>query len=308
MAAIARIDPKTIFTPDEWAPLVRRSSWFGLALVAHAWALILAAGALFLAFPNPVTYVVAVIVIGARQLGLAILMHDAAHAALHPNLAVNDAIGEWLCAAPVGADLVRYRPYHLKHHRFTEQPEDPDLALSAPFPISRTSLWRKIARDLTGQTFFKQRIAPLLAPRRRGARAVVNEGGRRFLIVNAGLAAVCAAGGVWWAYLALWIVPMATWLPLVTRLRNIAEHACVPRSDDPFRHARTTRASWIEGLLIAPYWVNYHAEHHVFMHLPCWSLPKAHALLAAKGRTATMITAPGYLAVLREAAPPRATS
>ena len=303
MPAVARIDPKTIFTPDEWTPLTKRSSWFGLALVAHAWALILAAGALFIAFPNPLTYLIAVMIIGARQLGLAILMHDAAHGTLHPSQAVNDFLGDWLCAAPVGADLHRYRPYHLKHHRYTEQPEDPDRGLSAPFPIQRKSLWRKIARDLTGQTFFKQRIAPLFAGGGGQRRVVVNEGAGRFWLVNLGLFAACAAGGVWWAFFALWLVPMATWFPLVTRLRNIAEHACVPGSDDPFRHARTTKANWLEGLLIAPYWVNYHAEHHLFMHLPCWSLPKAHKLLAAKGRADGMILAPGYLSVLRAAAP-----
>lgn len=304
MPAVVRIDPKTIFTPEEWAPLTRRSSWFGFALVAHAWGLILGAGALFLLFPNPVTYVLAVMIIGARQLGLSILMHDAAHGTLHPSQRVNDFIGDWLCAAPVGANLARYRPYHLKHHRYTEQPEDPDRALSAPFPISRRSLWRKVMRDLTGQTFFKQRIAPLLSRRAKDPRTVVvNEGQTRFLLINLGLLAACAAGGVWWAYFALWIVPMATWFPLVTRLRNIAEHALVPGSDDPFRHARTTKANVLEGLLIAPYWVNYHAEHHLFMHLPCWSLPKAHALLARKGKVDGMITAPGYLSVLRQAAP-----
>jgi hypothetical protein len=64
---------------------------------------------------------------------------------------------------------------------------------------------------------------------------------------------------------------MATWFPLVTRLRNIAEHALVAKDEpDPFRHARTTKANWIERALIAPYHVNFHAEHHLFMHMPCW--------------------------------------
>jgi fatty acid desaturase len=303
MAAVARIDPKTIFTPEEWEPLTRRSSSRGFALAAHAWALILGAGALFLWAPNPLTYVIAVMVIGARQLGLSILMHDAAHGTMHPDQRVNDFIGEWLCAAPVGANLARYRPYHLKHHRYTEQPEDPDKGLSAPFPISRRSLWRKIVRDLTGQTFFKQRIAPVFAARAETPNVVVNGGQTRFLIFNAGLLCACTVGGICWAYFALWIVPMATWFPLVTRLRNIAEHACVPASDDPFRHARTTKANFLEGLLIAPYWVNYHAEHHMFMHLPCWSLQRAHDLLRDKGRVEGMIIAPGYLSVLRQAAP-----
>src|SRR3546814_18085582 len=30
---------------------------------------------------------------------------------------------------------------------------------SKPFPTTRASLWRKVLRDLTGQTFFKQRVA-----------------------------------------------------------------------------------------------------------------------------------------------------
>src|SRR3546814_19882286 len=53
----------------------------------------------------------------------------------------------------------RDRTYHLQHHKYTQQPEDPDLSLSKPFPTTRASLWRKVLRDLTGQTFFKQRVA-----------------------------------------------------------------------------------------------------------------------------------------------------
>jgi hypothetical protein len=41
MTAATRVDPKTYFSPEEWAPLVRRSSWKGLALIAHAWIVIL---------------------------------------------------------------------------------------------------------------------------------------------------------------------------------------------------------------------------------------------------------------------------
>ena len=300
MPAVARIDPKDVFTPEEWAKLSPRSSWRGVVLVAGAWGLIFAAGALFVLWPNPLTYVLAVMLIGARQLGLAILMHDAAHGALHSNIKFNDWIGEWLCAAPVGARLHSYRDYHLKHHRYTEQPEDPDLALSAPFPITRASLFRKIVRDLSGQTFLKQRTAQLFGGRKPGE--VVNGSNWRFLLVNAMLFAGLALAGYWWAYPALWIVPMATWFPLVTRLRNIAEHACVDTREDPFSHARTTYANPIERLLIAPYWVHFHGEHHVFMHVPCYRLERLHRMLMQKDYWARMTITPGYVSVLREAA------
>lgn len=299
MPAVARIDPKEVFTPEEWARLSPRSHWRGLALVAGAWGLIFAAAALFVIWPNPLTYVVAVILIGARQLGLAILMHDAAHGALHANAKINDWVGEWLCAAPTGARLQAYREYHLKHHRYTEQPEDPDLGLSAPFPVTRASLARKIVRDLTGQTFLKQRAAQLF--RNRPPGHFVNPSTAHFLFFNALLLAAVSLAGYWWAYFALWLAPMATWLPLVTRLRNIAEHACVKAQDDPFTHARTTLANPIERLLIAPFWVHYHGEHHVFMHVPCYRLERMHRMLMDKGYWSRMKIAPGYISVLSEA-------
>ncbi|MEZ5973081.1 MAG: fatty acid desaturase family protein [Hyphomonadaceae bacterium] len=299
MPAVARIDPKDVFTPEEWARFSKRSSWLGLACIAGAWGLIFAAGAMFVVWLNPFTYILAVMLIGARQLGLAILMHDAAHGALHSNMKVNNWVGEWLCAAPTGARLQAYREYHLKHHKYTEQPEDPDLSLSAPFPITRASLFRKIVRDLTGQTFLKQRRAQLFGNLQKGQ--IVNPTTAHFLIFNALLLLGLSLAGYWWAYFALWIVPMATWLPLITRLRNIAEHACVDTQDDPFTHARTTLANIFERLFIAPYWVHFHGEHHVFMHVPCYRLESLHRSLMDKGYWSRMHISPGYVCVLSEA-------
>lgn len=305
MPAVPRLKPHAFFTPEEWSGLSARSSWKGLWLVAHCWGVIGLAGAAAVVWP--VLIPLAVMIIGTRQLGLAILMHEAAHAGLHPNLKLNDWVGQWLCAVPVGASLPAYRTYHLAHHKYAQQAEDPDLPLSAAFPTTRASLRRKIVRDLTGQTFFKQRIAPFFGrgvaddDTPEGAR-VTAKSALPFLAFNGALLLALSLAGVWWAFFVLWLLPMATWFPLVTRLRNIAEHACVENSAiDPLRQARTTYARWWERAFIAPYWVNFHAEHHVFMHLPCWSLPRAHRLLAAKGVTAKMEVAPGYIDVLRTA-------
>ena len=135
----------------------KRSNSLGALLILHAWALILGTMALFVWWPNPFTFLLAIMVIGTRQLGLAILMHDAAHGLLFENRQLNEWAGDWLCAAPVFTSLHLYRPYHLQHHRHTQQAEDPDLGLSRPFPITRKSLRRKIVRDLTGQTAFQRR-------------------------------------------------------------------------------------------------------------------------------------------------------
>ena len=104
----------------------------------------------------------AIMIIGARQLGLAVLMHDAAHNALFKTLSWNDTVADWLCGYPMMARTDAYRRYHLVHHTRTQQKDDPDLILSKPFPITRKSLRRKIIRDLTGQTGYQQRKAQIL--------------------------------------------------------------------------------------------------------------------------------------------------
>ncbi len=302
MPAAARVQADAFFSPDEWKGLSARSSWKGIAVVAHCWLVIGAAMAVGIVWPLSIPLMV--MIIGNRQLGLFILMHDAAHGLLHANRAVNDRLALWFC----GHELNIYRPYHLQHHRFVQQSEDPDLVLSAPFPITPESLRRKIIRDLTGQTFFKQRFGGLM---KKLKSRVHNEAAwpliaaevkqqRVFLISNGLGLGLFSVAGLWWAWALMWLLPMATWLPLVSRLRNIAEHALIDQNGtDPLRHARTTRANWLERLFIAPYWVNYHCEHHMFTQIPCWNLPRAHELLKAKGVVDRMEVQPGYVTVLR---------
>lgn len=299
--------PTDLLAPADVQRLRRRSDSVGVLLVLHAWGMIGGAVAVFAAWPNPLTLVLAIMVIGTRQLGLAILMHDAAHGLLCADRRLNDGLGKWLCAAPVFTSLTAYRPYHLQHHRHAQQAQDPDLSLSAPFPISRASLRRKMVRDLTGRTALQRRGEQLRRALGSSGRPVASrladlwrsEGPA--LSVNAGLLLGLAAIGQGWLYPLLWLLPLATWYQLVSRLRNIAEHAVVPDNDDPLRNTRTTRANWLERLFLAPYWVNFHLEHHLFMFVPCWRLPAAHRLMLARGHGPRMEIQPGYRTVLAQA-------
>jgi fatty acid desaturase len=342
MPAVKAANPKTIFAPEEWAAITRVSPWRGIWLVVHGWLVVgLAAfggawawnyhwAAGLIATP------IALALLGGRQLGLAILMHDGAHGLLHPNRKLNNWLGQWPTGAATGSDLHAYRAYHLTHHKFTQQPEDPDLSLSAPFPTSRASLWRKVVRDLTAQTFFKQRSHQFAAAwrgvkamlrREDGDRKRDTSAGRafnlqsrsgldapvanvdgakttartvgRFLAVQAILLAISLIFWGWTPFL-LWFVALATTFQLFLRIRNIAEHACTTTgSEDPFTHARTTYANMLERFTVAPYWVNYHSEHHLFMGVPCYSLPHANGLLGKGGFHQRMTIEPDYRAVLR---------
>lgn len=300
-----RIRARDLMTLEQLTDARTRRTWKSLALIAHAWALILGAVAMVALWPNPFTYLLAVAIIGSRQLGLAILMHDGAHGALAKDAGLNMALSQWLCAYPIFAETRAYRRYHLQHHAHTQQADDPDLVLSAPFPITRPSYRRKFWRDVSGQTGFAQRKAQILNalgekswPLARRAAHFRDKLGPQ-IVANAILFAGLAAAGVWWAYPLLWLVPLLTWMMVISRIRNIAEHAVVPDSDDPLRNTRTTKAGFLERLFIAPYYVNYHLEHHLLFYVPCYNLPRVHEILMRGPHAARMEVQPGYAAVLR---------
>ena len=308
---------KDLFSAEEIAELIRPSRWRGLALVAHCWLMILGIWTLAIVFPHPLLWLLAIPLIGARQLGLAILNHDGAHFTLHPDKTVNDWVSQWVLNRPLFGDTVLgYRKYHLDHHRFTQQDNDPDLHLSAKFPITKSSLKRKIWRDLSGQTGFKQYGNLIRSVLSKGKIEHVTSGPNDFstdlssfwrrlgpnLLINLVFLAGFTLAGAWYLYFLLWVVPAFTWERFITRLRNIGEHACVPDNDDRLRNTRTVLASWWERAFIAPYYVNYHLEHHLLVSCPCYRLPQAHAALIEKQLGPRMEVQRGYRRVLELAA------
>ena len=168
---------------DEGLQMQDWRSWLSLLI---NWGLVAVAMALVAVRPNPLTIIVSLFIIGARQLGLTVLMHEAAHWSLLSDKGTNDWVANWLCAYPAWADLRPYRAYHLQHHAKNWTEDDPDIALASPFPITRASMRRKVWRDLSGQTGWKRAkvtlrrdlgdawhrwVAAALAARRRSQRA-----------------------------------------------------------------------------------------------------------------------------------------
>ena len=280
--------------------------WLSAWQIAHCWGTILLVWVVCSVWPNPLTVLFGILIVGARQLGLGIINHDAAHFLLFKNKRLNDWVTQWFLLRPLlGSTVDGYRKYHLDHHRYTQQPNDPDLALSAPFPITRSSFYRKALRDLTGQTGWKQQTGSIRAAFGKPDDSLVtrlSKGLRRFgpnLLINLLFFAGFAISGHWYLYVLLWIVPNLTWQPFISRIRNIGEHAAVPDNDDRLRNTRTTLANPIERLFIAPYFVNYHLEHHLLVSSPCYRLPGMHRALMAKGLGPKMELQPNYWAMLR---------
>ena len=282
-------------------------AWRSWLTIAVNWALVAAAFALVARFPNPLSVVVALVVIGARQLGMAIVMHEAAHRSLFRNRTLNDWAGNWLAAYPVWLDVHPYRAYHLQHHAKTWSADDPDLALATPFPITRASLRRKIWRDLSGQTGIKRARATLYRDLGLSRGKVRRRSGFGWTALRGVAAANLVLLGVLTvlghpALYVLWIAAWLTTYSLCMRVRSIAEHAMIAEPADSLRNTRTTLASWWERLVLAPNRVNYHLEHHLFMTVPHYNLPRLHRMLAERGVLEDACIARGYLDVLRLAA------
>lgn len=287
---------------DRVKALAQRSDLWGAWLTAHVWLVIFGSMVMFIIWPNVVTFVLAFLLIGSRQHGLSILMHDAAHGILFKTKAVNEFVGKYLLGAPYGGDLEGYRKYHLKHHRFTQSADDPDLPLSKKYPVTKASLRRKLIRDATGQTFLRIRLATLRMKEGEqldieGADAFQKTSPWPYLMTNAVIFAGLAAIGYWWVYIALWLLPLWTWFFVVLRLRNITEHAVTTFDDNPLTHARTTYTNLLEKIFLGPYWVNYHVEHHVYMYVPCYRLKALHE--AMSDHHSGMDIKKGYLSVMK---------
>jgi fatty acid desaturase len=310
-----------LFSREEIRLLNERSDLMGFGAVGFTWAVIaLTAWALTWASRQPLwveipAFALGLVVLGGRHLALAILHHEAAHKSLFKTPWLNDAVGDWLCARPTWNDVRKYRAHHFIHHRRTNQSDDTDLSLIAPFPTTRASLLRKLLRDLSGLTGLKYLLGRALMDagvlRWTVANDIVwlprtgrtlwsyprdfcrNAGG--MLLTNAALCALCFALGQGWLY-GIWVLSYLTPFPLFLRIRSLAEHACTSTSADMFRNTRTTRAGFWARATVAPIRVNFHLEHHVLPSVPYFRLPLLHRMLRERGAVGPPAS---YLEVLR---------
>ena len=298
--------PQDLLSKEQLKIIRKKRDWINVVSISMNWLQILAAMALFFYFPNVLTFLLSVIVIGSRQFALAVLAHDGAHNLLFSNEKINDFVSQWFCAFPLFSDNRPYRPYHLAHHRFTESENDPDLSLSAPFPITKASFRRKVIRDLTGQTGFRRYSIALKsifsseAENFAGRIKKISDKIGGFFISNLVIFSLITIFSHWSIYFLLWWIPAFTYYSLIVRIRNIAEHSVTP-GETNLNNTRTTKASFLTRYLLVPHHVNFHLEHHLFTNCPWYNLPKVHEMLEGEPLRDKMCIEKSYFSVLRKA-------
>ncbi len=240
--------------------------------------------------------VVAALVIGAAQLRMFVLHHEAAHRLLFSSRLFNDLIGinilGWI---PFGAGKHTYRRIHTRHHRDEFGPDEPDFLLYSFYPITRDSLYRKLARDAFGVSAWRI-VKPLVVGITKPGRRITS---LRFYLMQLLVFAAFALTGHPWLYLVLWLLPYAAVYQPLNRLRSIAEHGGMTRSPDRRVTTHHVKQFWLTQRWLAPYQVGHHIAHHVDSGVPFRNLPKLTKALTEDGYITSEITWDSYRSLWR---------
>jgi fatty acid desaturase len=235
---------------------------------------------------------------------LSILGHEAAHRLLFSKKWLNDLVGKWLLSYPAFVPFDAYRRVHFAHHKDEMGPNEPDLKLYVGYPITRDSMWRKLRRDATGNTGWKNLKGLLLAVKSPTGRPVATKILVTQLVLFVGL---WVGSGRWWLYPLFWLAPWMTVWRVLNRLRSIAEHGGMTRSKDRRETTHLIRQTWPARFWIVPFNTGWHLAHHVDMGVPFQNLPELQGELERAGWVVPDLEYPTYRA-LWQALSSRSTS
>ena len=239
-------------------------------------------------------YLGAFVLMGRGHAALTILGHEAAHRLLFSKRSWNDAVGRWVLAYPTLQAMLAYRRSHVAHHRDEMGPEEPDLLLYAGYPVPPDSWRRKLRRDLLGVSAYKN-VRAIFGAARDGASEA-----RQMLAVQALLLGVSVIVMRPLMYV-VWLLAWSTLWKMSNRLRSVAEHGGLIRSDDRRQTTHVIRQSLLARFWMVPYNTGWHLAHHVDSGVPWRNLPRLHRELVAAGWVVEGIEYPSYLAFWKAA-------
>lgn len=240
---------------------------------------------------GPWTVAPAVLLLGLAQAALFAPVHETMHLTAFASRRANAVVG-WIAAAPSLLNSHFYAPFHLAHHRHTQdEARDPELSPRPPATLPgyaarvlAVQYWRARARviaacwrgDLWGFAF----IPPAAAPRViRSVRAM------SLAVPGAAVASALAWG--FWTPVLFWIGPQLLGQPFL-RLYLLTEHTGCTHDRDGLANTRTVLTNAALRLLM---WnMPFHAEHHLYPSIPFHRLPAAHGAVRERLRAVE----PGY--------------
>ena len=270
----------------ELKPFLRRSNAKASAILIWIWASTFMCFALAAYFPYWPIYLFVIFVLGGRQHGLGMIMHETGHNTFFASRKLNEITGNWLTAPFVLLNGKTYTQYHMKHHKRAGTKDDPDLSNYKNYPITKMSLVRKLSRDLLGLSGLKILAYMLFS----GKDMFSGEKRKHYALIKGFAANLVLFGVLYWIgqpeIFILWVIAYLTSYMLFLRVRQINEHAGVPDlfATEPKYNTRSMPSSILGLLFTSPVpGLNFHCEHHLFMGVPVYHLKALHQLLVQRG-------------------------
>jgi len=254
-------------------------------------------GVIFLALgivavrPNVFTFILALVVIGSRQLALGLAAHEAMHGVLFTNRAINDWVGKWICARPIWVNFDLYRIEHFEHHRHLGTDGDPDLGIKSRFPMRRSKwaiallmyasgimIWklfrRRLRMDLGYTTYSVTTNSRPIPPE-------TYRGGERFWLglknMTPPVLSLVVLTSLLWALgfpegVLIYLLAFYTTFPIFFNILMVSQHTETPADGPVIGNVRTIGLNPVVNWLFFPMNSNLHVEHHALMTIPSYKL------------------------------------
>ncbi|MEO1260251.1 MAG: fatty acid desaturase family protein [Bacteroidota bacterium] len=268
-------------------PLFTTNAYRHALAMAFDWAIIITAVCFCIHFFNPFTYLLTVIVVGARMHALAILMHDSTHYRFLKNRKWNDLITNLLTMYPLFTSIETYRENHLRHHRHLNTEDDPDWVakLGKPeftFPKTKAEFigtvfsYLTLYQGLRDAAWFLKRFG---SEDKKADKKQKTAGKKSRLLFYFFLVGILTITGGWKYFALYWVVPFLSTFFMFQYIRSVAEHYGELSYDHLLTSTRSVKATALERFFIAPHNVGYHLEHHLYPGVPFYNLEKLHDVL-----------------------------
>lgn len=261
-------------------------------ILCWGWGRIAGAVAVFVVCPNFFTYLISIFFVSSGMGILVALSHESQHSALFRSKKFNDLVGAWLCAYPVGSVYGSSRAVHLAHHKYLNTEQDPDKHFHLEHDKStRSEFTRYFLKLLFGgqlwtsiivNGFFRRNddtaIDTTQPTPRTSCPEVLNLVPVQIVIFSI----LWIVSGHWWAYFALWLVPIFTLGTFLGYLRGFIDHARLKSDDDRLAAGRLISVPYpsiFDRALLTGLDFHFHAEHHFFPAVPHQYLPELHKIL-----------------------------
>jgi fatty acid desaturase len=245
---------------DTLRSLSQRTVWPWLRDAFFDWVVIIGALVGFHTFANPVTWVLALLVIGNRQHALAILGHDGTHFTLSDNKKTNDFLTNLIAMWPIGLTVSGYRLLHFRHHQLTGTEGDPELGHKR----ARSPQWDLPAKPLRILKYAMYDIVGYSIPDYliilKFSKPATQSEYIPLICFHVIATTLLAISGLWWAAV-LWYCGLITTFMMSFRLRLWLEHQGTPET-------HRLHLNFWQSALLAPHNAWMHWEHHHWMAVP----------------------------------------